>query len=449
MKVQTYTAFALWVVLSLFFLFNPMATAVAAGQQEPLIRVGILTNQINVVLSADSAYELVDGAGKSISKFKPQEKISVSVRGSKIAVNGTLIEGSRLEVKTAEKSGDNFIEVNKRQYRGSITIHRTYGKSGLTVVNTLPIEQYLYGIITKEISPEWPLEAIKAQAVAARTYALVNMDKHQADGFDVCASTDCQVYGGRDSEAPRASKAVDDTKGIVMLYRGKLISAYFHSSGGGYTENSENVWGGYLPFLRAVPDFDQKSPHYKWEKKYTPFELEEILRNAGYTIGRLYTVELSKLTPPPLQAGDRGVSGRVKALQFTGSAGSVSITGTRLRSLLELPSTLFDIQVVNPLQSNIEFQITDSYGDHETKKVEVNIAPVPEKGLVTDKDTIRRFSYRTNEIITISGYGWGHGIGLSQWGAKAMAEKAPAGDTEYFKSILKHYYQGIEIKKTY
>lgn len=425
------------------------ASASAAGQQDPDIRVGILTNQISILVSADTTYELIDNQGKSIGKYKPLEKVSVSARNTGLAVNGVLVETPTISIQSSADNGDHYIEVNKRRYRGDVDIHRTSGKAGLTAVNTLPLEHYLYGIIAKEISPEWPLEAVKAQAVAARTYAMFNMKKHQADGYDVCATTDCQVYGGRDSEAVRTSKAVDETRGMVAMYRGKLIAAYFHSSGGGYTESSENVWGTYLPYLRAVADFDQKGPHFKWERKYATEEFEQLLKSAGYDVGRLKTIELSKLVSAPVQIQDRGLSGRVKSLQITGSAGTVNITGARLRTALGLPSTLFDIQTVLPVNNKVEFEITDSFGDRETKKVEINVSPYPEKGYVTDKETIRRITYRPNETIMISGLGWGHGVGLSQWGAKAMAEKAPAGDTEYFKTILKHYYQGTEIQKAY
>ncbi len=317
----------------------------------------------------------------------------------------------------------------------------------MTVVNTLPIEEYLYGIIAKEISPNWSLEAVKAQAVAARTYALYNRNKHKDDGYDVCATTDCQVYGGRESEVPRTIKAVDSTVGQVILYQGKLIPAYFHSSSGGFTENSENVWGTYLPYLRGVVDYDQKSPQYNWEKQLTPSEIEEALSKAGYNIGTLKAIGISPLTTQSINIIDRGVSGRVKIIRFIGTNGSIQLSGEKLRKILSLKSTLFDVHIILPVQKSIEFEITDKVGNQGSKKIEINLPPTSEKGFVTDRKDIHRISGRPNEIVSISGYGWGHGIGLSQWGAKAMAEKGPQDDPTYFKEILKHYYQGVEIKK--
>lgn len=426
------------------------APAEAGPAASPMIKVGLWSGQANILISADSDFSLVDTAGNGVlAGFKAKEKVAVSFKDGRIALNGKPTEAREIAVQQPEKAGEAAVEVNKRFYRGSISIHRTAGKNGLTVVNTLPLEEYLYGIIAKEISPAWPLEAVKAQAVAARTYAIYNLGKHREDGYDVCATTDCQVYGGRSSEAPRAIQAVDATFGMVVTYQGKPIPASFHGSGGGYTENSENVWGFFHPALRAVADYDEKSPHYKWEKAVTTKELTETLLSAGYNIGTLQTIELSGLSKPPVTAPDRGVSGRVKEIRFSGSGGSYSLTGNKLRSILGLNSTLFDIKVVLPSEKSIQLEITDRYSDKDTKTMEINLPAMPERNLPTDKPNIRRIGNRPNETVIFTGYGWGHGLGLSQWGAKAMAERVSPADTEYFKTILKHYYSGVEIKKWY
>lgn len=424
--------------------------AAAAGQDaSPLIRVGIWSNQANIILSAESDFSLTDADGReTLGKYKAGEKIAVTVAASGLVVNGNPVAAREITVVLPDNLQAG-IEVNRRFYRGTVNVRRTVGKTGLTVVNTLPVEEYIYGIIAREISPAWPLEAVKAQAVAARTFALYNLGKHAADGYDVCATTDCQVYGGKTVEDARATKAANDTRGLVATYQGKPIPAYFHSSGGGYTENSENVWGGQLPALRGVADFDEGSPHYKWEKQLTQKEVEEALAGAGIQIGALQAIELSHLTKPPVSAPDRGVSGRITELRLIGSAGNTKISGTKFRTILGLNSTLFDINVILPAEKKVEFEITDIYGDHDTKTVPINVRPLPETGFAVDKENIRRVSGRTNETIVFTGYGWGHGLGLSQWGAKAMAEKAPPGDAEYFREILKHYYTGIKIEKFY
>lgn len=420
-----------------------------SGKSEPVIQVGLWVNQQNIVISADTDYELRNELNEIVGSFTPKEKIALSIKNSSIIVNGTEIRSSELSVVARDGKREILTEVNKRHYRGDISILRTKNKAGLTVVNTLPIEQYLYGIIAKEISPDWAIEAVKAQAVAARTYALYSLNKHREDGFDVCATSDCQVYGGKDSEAARSIQAVEETRGLTMLYQGKPINALFHSSSGGYTENSENVWGGYLPYIRGVSDFDQSSPHFKWSKEMTPAEFEQILIKAGYRFGRLQAIELSRLAKAPLAASDRGISGRIKTLTVIGSEGSVQLSGQKFRTIFGLNSTLFDIDTIVPMPKAIEVDITDSGGDHYKKKVEVNLPPAKEQGLLSDKREIRRITGRAQEMLVFSGFGWGHGLGLSQWGAKAMAEKAPPGEPAYFQTILKHYYQGIEIKKAY
>jgi len=403
---------------------------VVPAQAKPLestIRVGILSNQDNVLVSANTQFEIVNGeTGQLLVDLAAGEKATITRVGKTITINGKPVTAVTLSALTFQNNDEHYFEVNKKQYRGAIDIHVTHGKTGLTIVNTLPIEQYLYGVIAREISPTWHIEALKAQAVAARTYALYNLNKHQGDEYDVCATTDCQVYGGRESEAPQVIKAVNDTSGQVIMFQGKVISAYFHSSSGGYTENSENVWGTYEPYLRGTVDYDQNSPQYKWEKKLTVDELSAVFDKAGYTIGAIKAIDLVPLTHKPMSTPERGISGRVKVIQFIGSTGSVQLTGEQLRKMLGLKSTLFDVDILQP-----------------------NLPPLREQGVIADKKELHRISGKPNEMLVISGFGLGHGLGLSQWGAKTMAEQGPQGDSTYFKEILKHYYQGTIIKKVF
>lgn len=435
-------------LIGLFLLITLVGSPTWASPAEPFIRVGLWSNQQSIVISADSPFSLVTEQGEEISKHQAKEKVAISLQNNQFNVNHKLVPAKRLVIQPDNNNFESTLEVNRRKYRGTISIHSTIQGGGLTVVNTLAVEKYLYGIIAREISPDWAMEAVKAQAVAARTYALYSLNKHKSDGYDVCATTDCQVYGGIESEALRSSKAVDETKGVVLRFESKLIPAYFHASSGGYTENSENVWGTALPYLKGVTDFDQQSPHYRWTKELTPQELSALLAKAGYTLGDIQTFTLSRLEKQPVSSVDRGISGRVKTLRISGTKGITLLTGNKFRSLLSLNSTLFDIAIVTPPPAAIDIPVMDSYGDRGNKKMEINVKPIEEKGIL-DNEQIRRITGRPLEKIIVSGYGWGHGLGLSQWGAKAMAEKAPANDTAYFKQILKHYYQGVDIVKIY
>lgn len=439
-----------YVLLPIAVVMNFLIMPVQAKAIESTIKVGILSNVPMVLISADADFEILNGeTGKQLAHLNAGEQVSLAVKGKDITINGKKTTALTFIVVKSKKDDDHLIEINKKQYRGNMDIHITQGNNGLTIVNVLPVEQYLYGVIAKEISPDWHLEAVKAQAVAARTYALYNMNKHRVDGYDVCATNDCQVYGGRENESPRVLKAVNDTAGQVLMYQGKVIPAYFHSSSGGYTENSENVWGTYQPYSRGVVDYDQNSPHYKWEKKLTTSDLEAAIARAGYKIGKINAIELVPLTSAPVNTPERGVSGRVKIIRFIGTSGSAQLTGEKARTILGLKSTLFDVSVLLSTQKNVEFDVTDSGGTVDHKKVDINLPPAKEKGFVTDKKELHRLSGRANEIILISGFGWGHGLGLSQWGAKAMAENGPQGDVTYYKEILKHYYQGTTIKKVF
>lgn len=415
--------------------------------EQPMIRVGLWTNQPSILLSADGDFSLIDAAtGKQIKDYTAKERVIVALKPEGLMVNGSMV--STQVLKVTAKAKEQAIEVNKRHYRGSIEISWKIGKQGITVVNSLPMEQYLYGTASKEIPVDWPIEAIKAQAVAARTYAIHNLGKHKAEGFDLCATTDCQVYGGKEEEAATVLKAVDQTAGQVITYHGQTIDAFYHSSGGMYTENSENVWGNYVPYLRGVEDYTEDTPRYHWEKSITAKELEFYLNKAGRYIGTLKAIGLSPLKQAPVTSDDRGVSGRVKTISFIGANGSTELTGNQLRNILGLPSTLFDIKMqTQPLKGIIvDFSETGGMG---SKTIELNIPPDSPKSFLLDKTNLRHITGQSGEVIVFTGYGFGHGLGLSQWGAKVMAEKAAPGDTTYFIKILQHYYQGVQVKKMY
>ncbi|MBP2643080.1 MAG: lytB 4 [Firmicutes bacterium] len=388
----------------------------AAKPEQPLIRVGLLSGQNRVVLSAEDDFSLVETDNNIVlGHYRAHDKAAITMQNGKIVVNNKSTPAAEIKV-VLDKDVPKQIEVNNKTYRGEVSIHLTVGKPGLTTVNTLPVEQYLYGVIPCEISPQWPKEAIKAQSVAARTYALYSLNKHKGDGYDVCAGTDCQVYGGMAAEDALCNAVIDSTTGEVMEYQEKLIPALFHCSSGGYTEDSENVWEGYYPFLRGVKDDDQNSPYYKWEKKFTISDFSRILEQAGYAIGNLQAVELSPLGQQGKGSADRGVSGRVKKVHLIGTSGSVWLSGNDMRRLFGLNSTMFTINL------NLQLPLKKA----STRKLQAEGA-----------------------YVYFAGFGWGHGLGLSQWGAKAMAESAPLSAKEYYKIILKHYYTGISFIKEY
>lgn len=189
------------------------------------------------------------------------EEVDIHQSDRKVYVNKKGQETTTLVVAVKDNAP---VIVNGKRYRGSLIIQPH--KAGLTVINRLLIDEYLYGVVPEEMPASWNSEALKAQAVAARTFAIYDkLDrKHTKEGFDVCATTDCQVYGGMDSEAITTNKAIDATKGEVIVYLNQPICSVFHAASGGQTDDSINVWNVNVPYLRAVEDKDEQSPYQNW-----------------------------------------------------------------------------------------------------------------------------------------------------------------------------------------
>ena len=419
-------------------------TPVAQAAPQPLVRVGLWTGQQSVVVGSSVAYAVeTEQEQPKWASFKAGEQVVIAWKPNGMTVNGKTLRGQTLYLRSNTESAR--WEVNRKKYRGDIVLRQTTGKTGLTVVNEVPMEEYLYGILGKEISAGWPAEAAKAQAVAARSYALNLMlsgDRHRQDGYDLCATVHCQVYGGVDAEAPDMIQAVAATNGLAAYYNGQPIHAYFHASSGGHTEDSENVWGNALPYLRGVSDVDAQAPGSAWEKRFNARALETLLTQKGKGVGVLKSLDLSPLSKP---GADRTESGRVRQLQVAGDKRSLSLSGVQMRSYLDLPSALFDIRVVRALPSELDVSVETSYGATVEKKMPVSLKEPAESGRWNDPASIHRIIRPADDIVIFSGHGRGHGVGMSQWGARLLAEK-----NKYdYKQILQYYYQGIMLKKAY
>jgi len=427
--------------------------AVIQDNKGPLLRIGLMTGQFGILSTSNGAYQILNMDSKKIlAEASSGVKTRIGLREGKLVINNTVIDDDRLLIMPKQGAGmereERLIDINNRRYRGVVEVFRTQGVAGVTVVNVLPVDDYVYGLMGRDLLPEWPEHAMKAQAVAVRTFALFHVGKHKNEGFDLCATRDCAVYEGQVAHNSRLLKAINDTRGVVLTHQGYLACAMYHLSSGGYTEDSETVISKPYPYLRGVPDMDQTSPYYQWQKIISPAELEILLKNSGHNIGPLSAIELSKRTVAPMNSPDRGVSGRIKRMTFIGINGVVSLTGENVQHLLSVPSSLFDIRIATPLPS-IDSNITDSYGDRDVKRIQINLPPSSSGGLFTDRPGIHRVSGQTNEKIYLEGLGWGHGLGLSQWGTKAMAERAINPGSDYYVSILKHYFRGVKIDKWY
>ena len=378
----------------------------------PNVRVLLGSRSSDATVTSTANMVVLNSGNGQVSTISANRGTSIGVRGGKIAVNGKAID-SVVTLKPA--NGDAPFLFEGKGYRGGLTLRANNGT--MMVINSVPLEDYLYGVVPQEVVPSWPAAALEAQAVAARTYALHTMEQNKGKFYDVSNSTDHQVYSGVSGESQATTNAVNKTKGVVMLYDQRPINALFHSDGGGYTEDSVNVWGSDVPYLKGVKDFSTGTSTSNWTVTTSRQALESKLNAASKGVGKLKSIQLTPLGKPGQQTSDRGVSGRIKSATFIGTSGKTTVDGDALRSILGLKSTLFDF-----------------YVNHN-----------PAKG--TGK-AYHSFTGK-NDTVYIKGHGWGHGLGMSQWGAAEMAKRANPGDTNYYQTILRHYYSGITLKKMY
>jgi stage II sporulation protein D len=352
-----------WLSLCLLFL------AVAPAQSQQLrVAVAQKVTQLNIGTSTTAVVS--DGSGHKLGELQPQKGLVAEASNEEIKVGNTQV--GELWVKP-QKGG--YIWIGDRWYRGTVRI-MPEGKR-LLAVNHVDLEQYLYSVLGAEMSTTFPAEALKAQAVAARTYALYRSQSAQKKLFDVDATQSSQVYRGLSSEANTTQSAVNATLGQVMTYQGKPILAAFHSASGGHTENVEDIWTDKVPYLRGVADYDLGTPGNEWNKVISLSELSKSLK-----VSNVKSIAIDKTTQ----------FGSVLSLKVSGDT-ETSLAGKEIRTALKLRSLRF------------------------------TVTPSPE-GFV------------------FKGRGYGHALGMSQWGAYKLAERGMK-----YSSILSHYYQGVELGK--
>ena len=338
------------------------------------------------------------------------------------------------------------------RYYGGFEYDRSPSLSGgmINVINVVDLEDYVKGVITYEMSSSWPQEALKAQAICARTFA-VYQTKHNSRNFDVCASTDCQVYRGTSASTSASDAAVEATAGLLLYYGGELVEPYYYSSNGGASENSENVWTKALPYLTGKYDpFEDAAsiPDYRYTVSYTYEQLTKVLQSKGYDIGRVAGAYISETTDV----------GNVREITFT------DVSGKTLRVTGETCRTIFYTTLFGETKSVKSMRFTISGGGSGGYCLGNGYAVQSLEGLYTISGTGLLDVIAGEELyvasadgtaplsqpegaagadgITITGTGSGHNVGMSQYGAKAMAE---AGYS--YEDILDFYFTGITLER--
>ena len=362
-----------------------MLTVVTHAEQkksawQPELRVGILIGVTQVNLQVSEPCVMTDATnGKTIKKIPAGKIFAVNVANMKI--NAVEIRPEKVPLKDLQST------IDGKKYYGGMRIDKV--KNSLTVINLAPLEEYLRGVVCKEMSPSYPLEALKAQAVAARSFSMKNRKKHEHEGFDLCATTHCQMYVGVEN-FPSVDEAIDSTHGEVLTFQDKIAETNFHADSGGMTENVSDVWGGgAMAYLVPVKELVQLTA--PWTRN---FSVKDFSSRFGEGFGDVKSINLSALSIGK-SASDRTSSGRVKSVEIVGTKKTLSVSGVDMRRKFSLPSTLFDVKL--------------SGGE-----------------------------------VVFTGYGSGHGVGMSQKGAKAFAENG-----WMYEKILAHYYSGTKLKKLY
>ena len=361
-------------------------TAFLRAEVQPLrpVRVLVAESQKSFALSARGDYRITALPSLQVVKKGTQLKnAAVSSKPGIIRLGNEEWPAKGLRIEVSE---DNSLYLNKSRFRGSLDILRSSDGQTFYVINRLPLESYLYGVLPHEVSAWWPMEALKAQAIAARTYAFYQAQVSRAAEYDVKSSTSSQVYGGSTTERFRAKRAVDLTTGKILTYQGKVFPAYFHATCAGMTAAASELWKiDVKPLSGSTPcEYCKISPHFNWQIRVPLAEIEEKMIKYSRPVGRVLAVEVISQTP----------SHRVGSLKITGIDGQAVVAAKDFRVWIggdKMRSTNFTVTV-------------------------------------------------NDDMAEFKGKGWGHGVGLCQWGTLGQALLGRKSI-----EILELYYPGATI----
>src|SRR3989338_7530297 len=357
--------------------------------QVPIVSVGLYpdTPFVSVGFEQDHDYEIADvKTGEPLFRGSgPFEAVIVDQGKDGFQINNEPYNIQALVIR----SHGSPIRVVNRTYNGEVRIFKS-SKTWFHVINEIDIEQYVKGVLPLEVDPAWHIEALKAQAVASRTYALFKSIERRKEDFALHDTVKSQVYGGAAVQNSLSDEAVEATRGEVLSFNGNIFPAFFHASCGGQTAQADLIWPVEPhPVLQGVSDpFCKGTPHDEWSLKLPLREVELAMQNHGFPAQNLKEIELL----------GRDASGRIREVKLTYE-----------RSNVVIPASDFRLFLGNDRFRSLNVQI-------ELK----------------------------GETVQWKCLGWGHGAGLCQWGAKGQADQ---GKT--YREILTFYFPGSEIKKAY
>lgn len=346
------------------------------------VRVAILQNASSLRLKVRGFYEVINAKNNRLISRAKNLNTTVTLYSGTILLGDIKSYAEKILIRTDEPDA---VIINGRRFRGDVELIKK-DNNNLLAVNFIDLEDYVKGILYHEASHYWPIEALKAQAIVSRTYALYQMQENRAKDFDVTSDIYSQVYGGRTSERYRTNIAVEETKGLILTYNNKPFPTYFHATCAGHTEDASLLWNiDIIPLKGVICDFCKGSPHFNWHLVLDRGELRQRLVNAGYKMGMIKEITVL----------GKDNSGRITNLRIATTTKDLTISAKDFRNIIgpnEVRSTKFTVSIA---------------GDD----------------------------------AVFEGVGWGHGAGLCQWGAYFMAKQGFTAE-----QVLKYYYPGSEIK---
>ncbi|MBE7030172.1 MAG: SpoIID/LytB domain-containing protein [Ruminococcaceae bacterium] len=397
----------------------------AALPQSDTIKIGLFYGS-----AAKAEVTLTSGIGFDIG-FEREGEFTSLIKHTQSTVKVCIQEGKIIPDLPVEIPQDGILTIYPMS--GTLTIEGTEyrgaaqflpAESGMTVINLVDIEEYLYGVVGREMSPSWNVEALKAQAVCARGFVYTNWNKFASYGFNLDNTTKSQVYAGVSAEKGNVKQAVDETRGMVLTYEGKTAQTFYFATDGGATADVSHVWGSDIPYLKGRKDDNEnpdKATRYQWEITLTPDEVKQCLANYGADVGE----------PTAITAVTTDELGYVTELTVSGTKGDYTVKNSKCRDLFGQKiysqrytvsggATPTDTRYIRRSGGLEAFDLAGTYVLSAS-----GTTYIPPKG---------------DGNFVFSGNGWGHGVGMSQYGALGMAEN---GHT--YEEILAFYFPGTTL----
>ncbi|MGQ3685638.1 MAG: SpoIID/LytB domain-containing protein [Candidatus Loosdrechtia sp.] len=353
-------------------------------EEAPTIHVLLIKNALRAEITIHGGYEIIDSVNTVLDQGTALQKSRISVNNRSIVIGNKSYEINRVRIVSL-RDGD--IKLNDIRYRGEIKILRQPNNT-FSVVKAVDMESYIAGVVGSEMPSSWEEDALRAQAIIARTYAINRINVRRGDIYHI-EMLDL-AYRGMANETAKITRIVQDTKGIVIAYNWNIFPAFFHSTCGGHTEDSKHVFGiDSMPPLRGVVcNYCNNTKYSSWSVDIRKADIEKRLRESNINTPDISTVNTV----------DPGRSDRGSSVEIVFANGKKEMSANQFR-LLVGPNLLYSTA----------------------------------------------FTSRSNgNNITFSGKGFGHGVGLCQYGAQGMAKNGFP-----YTSILKHYYPGIELIRLY